>query len=157
MKTQFLLVFALSILTASISAACRHEVVPQTESEPFAEYRLSNPSAAQKTKAVYRFLCENYGKKIISGQQESTWMGTPEYEMEFIRKETGKTPALRGLDFMNDDFNGVTARAKDWWNRGGLVTICWHAGIYGGGYNESKNDAPDFRHSWMSRPRNTGR
>ena len=104
MKTQFLLVFALSILTASISAACRHEVVPQTESEPFAEYRLSNPSAAQKTKAVYRFLCENYGKKIISGQQESTWMGTPEYEMEFIRKETGKTPALRGLDFMNDDF-----------------------------------------------------
>ena len=65
--------------------------------------------------------------------------------MDLIRKETGKTPALRGLDFMNDDFDGVTKRAKDWWNRGGLVTICWHAGIYGGGYNESKNDAPDFR------------
>lgn len=145
MKTQCLLVFALSILTAAISAACCQETVPRTESEPLAEYRLSNPSAGEKTRAVYRFLCENYGKRIISGQQESTWKGSPEYEMDLIRKETGKTPALRGLDFMNDDFDGVTKRAKEWWDRGGLVTICWHAGIYGGGYNESKNDTPDFR------------
>ena len=117
----------------------------QVKTEQSSGYKLSNPSASRKTIAVYSFLNENYGKKIISGQQESTWKGTPEYEMDFIRKETGKTPALRGLDFMNDDFDGVTTRAKEWWNRGGLVTICWHAGIYGGGYNESKNDVPDFR------------
>ena len=145
MCPRFLFIAALLALTAFLPAACDRDTAPRTEEGSTSEYRLSNPSASRETKAVYRFLCENFGKRIISGQQESTWMGSPEYEMELIRKETGKTPALRGLDFMNDDFDGVTARAKEWWDRGGLVTICWHAGIYGGGYDESKNDVPDFR------------
>ena len=143
MKFYFPLISALFAMIAFGHAACTKSPESGVKAEQPAGYRLSNPAAGEKTKAVYSFLCENYGKKIISGQQESTWKGTPEYEMDFIRRETGKTPALRGLDFMN--FDGVTARAKEWWERGGLVTICWHAGIYGGGYNESKNDVPDFR------------
>ena len=145
MKTPLFLAAVLTTLVACAPAACSPNSAPRTEEESASEYRLSNPSASRETKAVYRFLCENFGKRIISGQQESTWMGSPDYEMDYIRKETGKTPALRGLDFMNDDFDGVVARAKAWWDRGGLVTICWHVGIYGGGYNDSKNDVPDFR------------
>ena len=51
---------------------------------------------------------------------------------------------MRGLDFMHNDFDGVVERAKEWHNKGGLVTICWHTGVAGSGYNESKDDNPDF-------------
>jgi hypothetical protein len=87
---------------------------------------------------VYNYLWDTYGNNIISGQQESTWMGSPEYEMDIIYKASGKLPAIRGLDFMNDDFEGVAYRAKAWWDIGGLVTICWHTGSdFNGSWNES--------------------
>ena len=113
-------------------------------SETGVKYKLSNPASTKNTKAVYRFLCENFGKKIITGQQESTWRGSSDYEMDIVRKETGKTPAMRGLDYSSNDFKGVNARAKAWWDKGGLVSICWHVGIYDGGYREAQNDRPDF-------------
>lgn len=90
--------------------------------------KLSNKNADETTKAVYSFICDAYGEKIISGQQESTWADGSEYEMDYIFGTTGKLPALRGFDFMNDDFDGVVQRATDWWEKGGLVTICWHCG-----------------------------
>ena len=93
---------------------------------------------------VYQYLLDNFGSVMLSCQQESTWMGSTEYEMDIIENATGKLPAMRGLDFMNGDFDGVVERAKDWWERGGLVTICWHTGINGAGYQESKDDNPDF-------------
>lgn len=92
------------------------------------EMKLSDPNATEETKAVYAYICENYGSKIISGQQESIWVDTPEYEMNYILDTTGKLPAMRGFDFMNDDFDGVVKRAESWWKKGGIVTICWHCG-----------------------------
>lgn len=106
--------------------------------------KLSNPNADEHTQKVYKYICNNFGKNILSCQQESTWMGTPDYEMDYIEKTTGKLPAMRGLDFMNDDFDGVVSRAKQWDAKGGLVTICWHTGVYGKGYTESLGDDPDF-------------
>ena len=105
------------------------------------EMKLSNPNANETTKRVYKFICENYTNHIITGQQESTWMDSPEYEMNYIKDATGKLPAVRGLDFMNDDFDGVVERAKDWWDKGGIVTICWHCGPdFSGNYDNCKND-----------------
>ena len=89
---------------------------------------LSNKNADEITKNVYAYICEVYGEQIISGQQESTWVDGSEYEMNYLQNATGKLPAMRGLDFMNDDFDGVVERAKDWWDKGGIVTICWHCG-----------------------------
>ena len=108
------------------------------------EHKLSNPDADEITQQVYDYICDNYGKVMLSCQQESTWMGSPDYEMDYIKETTGKLPAMRGLDFMNADFDGVVERAEDWWEKGGLVTICWHTGINGLGYQESLNDEPDF-------------
>lgn len=105
---------------------------------------LSNPNADKTTQKVYEYICENFGSRMLSCQQESTWMGTPDYEMNHIENVTGKLPAMRGLDYMNDDFEGVNRRAIEWWEKGGLVTICWHTGINGRGYQESLNDTPDF-------------
>lgn len=102
---------------------------------------LSNKNADEVTKNVYAYICEVYGEQIISGQQESTWIDGSEYEMNYLQNATGKLPAMRGLDFMNDDFDGVVERAKDWWDKGGIVTICWHCGPdFSGNYDNCKND-----------------
>ena len=107
---------------------------------------LSNPNANETTKAVYRYLTETYGTATLSAQQESTWMGSVDYEMDHILAHTGKLPAMRGLDYMNDDFAGVNERAVKWWNEGGLVTICWHTGFdFNGEWNEAlKTEVADW-------------
>ena len=93
-----------------------------------AAYALSNPNADETTKSVYKYLCSLNGETTLSAQQESTWMGSADYEMDYIFAHTGKLPAMRGLDYMHDDFAGVNKRAAQWWQQGGLVTICWHTG-----------------------------
>lgn len=123
---------AVLVLCITMLAACR---------EVETEMKLSNPDADETAKKVYAYICDTYENKIISAQQESTWMESTEYEMDYILDATGKLPAMRGLDFMNDDFDGVVERALDWWNKGGLVTICWHCGSdFTGNYDDCKND-----------------
>ncbi|MDD7428950.1 MAG: glycosyl hydrolase, partial [Oscillospiraceae bacterium] len=102
--------------------------------------KLSNPDATKEAQALFDYICGTYREGIISGQQESTWMGSDQYEFDYIYKNTGKYPAIRGLDYMNDDFKGVNKRAADWHKRGGIVTICWHCGSdFSGSWSESMN------------------
>lgn len=104
------------------------------------EYSLSNTNASQNTKKLYSYLCEIYGDYIISGQQESTWVDGEQYEFEYIYEHTGKYPAIRGLDYMNDDFDGVNCRAIEWYEKGGIVSICWHCGAdFSGSWTECKD------------------
>lgn len=112
--------------------------------ENISKYRLSNPNADRTAQRVYDYICENFGENIISCQQESTWMDSPDYEMEYIENVTGKLPAMRSLDYMNNDFEGVNSRAAEWWEKGGPVTICWHTGVVSSGYQESLGDEPDY-------------
>lgn len=69
-----------------------------------------------------------YGNYILSGQQESTWKGTPDYEINYVKEKTDRIPVIRGLDYINQDFDGVTQRSMEWWEQGGIVSICWHWG-----------------------------
>lgn len=99
---------------------------------------LSNPDASAQTRSLYSFLCDTYGNNVISGQQESTWMGSENYEFDIIKNASGKYPAIRGLDYMGDDFSGCNRRAKEWYEKGGIVTICWHCGSdFSGSHTES--------------------
>lgn len=103
---------------------------------------LINETATKNTKILYNYICDIYGNKILSGQQESIWQGNPDDEMEYILSHTGKLPAIRGLDYMDEDFDGVTKRSLEWWNKGGIVSICWHWGTppFGKGYESSKGE-----------------
>lgn len=102
--------------------------------------KLSNPKASAQAQSLYNFLCDTYGKNVISGQQESTWMGSEDYEFDIIKNASGKYPALRGLDYMGDDFAGCNRRAKKWYDKGGIVTICWHCGSdFRGSHTEAMN------------------
>jgi hypothetical protein len=85
-----------------------------------------NPNATIQARKVLCYIVNNYGNHILSGQQESTWIAGPEYEINYIYNKTGKYPAIRGFDFENID--GVADRAIAWWNAGGIPMIGYHIG-----------------------------
>ncbi|MBR5438530.1 MAG: mannan endo-1,4-beta-mannosidase A and B [Clostridia bacterium] len=89
---------------------------------------LSNPNASETAKGEYDLICDTTGFATYSGQQESTWVDGPYYEMDYIYKASGRLPIIKGFDYMNDDFDGVNRRAAEWYENGGIVTICWHCG-----------------------------
>ena len=102
---------------------------------------LTNENATDEANKLYAYIAANYKNKVISGQQESTWMGSEDYEFNYIKNKTGKYPAIRGFDFMGDDFSGCVRRAKAWAKKGGIVTICWHCSYaFDQSYDASKAD-----------------
>ncbi len=150
MKKRIFAVSACVLILCTICTACARSADTPAGTDAPAEVSesgyimLSNPDASPEAQKLYEYIQDNFGKAIISCQQESTWMSSPDYEMDYILETTGKLPAMRGLDFMNDDFKGVAERSAEWHDKGGLVTICWHCGVNGKGYEESKKDDPDF-------------
>lgn len=143
MKLKKILSTTLAALAlVSVAAACDNtgEEAP-VEEKTVIESTLSNPNATHEARVLYNYILEVYGTGILSGQQESTWINNnPDDEMEYIQETTGKLPAIRGLDYINNDFDGVTQRAIEWWDEGGIVSICWHWGTppTGVGYESSK-------------------
>ncbi len=98
----------------------------------------SDKKATAETKSLMKFLTDNYGKQVLSGQQEiygSGHDGNYEYEFDYIKDTTGKLPAVRGFDFMNynplygwDD--NTTERVIEWGKeKGGIATACWHINV----------------------------
>lgn len=111
------------------------------------ERKLSNPNANDTTKRLFSYLCDIYGKNILSGQQE--YCGSHSYnlnanpelgyivdnelEFEYILEETGEMPAVRGIDFLNyssaDDMwdDNAAERTAEWVNKfGGIATVTYH-------------------------------
>ncbi|MFD1134407.1 glycosyl hydrolase [Paenibacillus urinalis] len=92
---------------------------------------LINPRADDSAKRLMAYLCDMYGKRVLTGQQIGV-LSTP--EMEVIYRETGRYPAVGGFDFMNDSPSRTergslgpdTDLALKWWEDGGIVTFCWH-------------------------------
>ena len=94
---------------------------------------LINPNATAETKALFKFLCDNYGEKILSGQVCDYGVNGPEFKA--IKAETGKYPAILGLDMMDYSTARTALGAKgtsvgvaiDHCNeQGGIVAYCWH-------------------------------
>lgn len=107
-------------------------------------YSLSDKNADGSARRLYGFICENYGKKIITGVQECPGRRHHDDEVDYLYSTVGKLPAIRGFDFIHDDYDGVVRRAREWHLRGGIVTICWHTGLVGNTYPASKEEHPDF-------------
>jgi mannan endo-1,4-beta-mannosidase len=89
---------------------------------------LSNPDASERTKLIYNLLRDCYGKKSIScSMAEVNWNYK---EAGYVKGWTGKYPAMNGYDYIHltYDWEPYTdiSPVKEWWDMGGLVTICWH-------------------------------
>ncbi len=136
-KNRFFYIFTAALLVISLCFAACAIKNESTHSRP----RLSNPNSNDLTCKIYSYLCSLSGSGVLTAQQESTWMDSPDYEMNYIYNASGKYPAMRGLDYMNDDFDGVNRRAAEWFGKGGLVTICWHTGSdFNGEWKDAMND-----------------
>ncbi len=88
-----------------------------------------DPCANERTRRILAFFEEIYGEKILSGQYTNHGADT---ETELLFRETGRYPAVRGFDFINDSpaLSSRTGRdaelAVKWSGEGGLVTFSWH-------------------------------
>lgn len=114
------------------------------------EGKLSNANAIGSATELYELIKSIPENQCLTGQMESTWMGSADYEMDYIHENTGKLPVIRGFDFMHNNFDDVTNRAIDWYNKGGIVTICWHTGSnFATGYDESVADNIDWDEAFV--------
>ena len=112
---------------ASSSAAAQPSgAVPSVDE---AAEQLSHPDPSIEAVALYRYLHDEWGERILSGQQYEPWWGTD--EMDHIESVTGHLPAVQGADFIHDDKSRPVEQAIDWWERGGITSIMWHWGVPG--------------------------
>lgn len=114
MKKTLTILFIIMIIAFSGGCSAKTAVtVPDVKS-------IGLKGRNDKTTEVFNYIRDNFGNHMISAQQESTWMGSVDYEMDYLMDVTGKLPAIRGLDLMNDDFDGVAERAVEWDRKGGI-------------------------------------
>ncbi len=94
--------------------------------------KLINPNATAETQKLMTYLTSIYGKNILSGQFAYTTKYT---ELDAIYNQTGKYPAIIGLDFSDYSPSRValgcnpgqdTEKAIEYWKQGGIATFCWH-------------------------------
>jgi len=101
---------------------------------------LVTPNPSAEAIALFKYINDMYGQKILSGQMYAPW-GID--ELAYVQEVTGKQPALMGGDFIHERDNAKEIqKAIDWWNAGGIPTIMWHWGApsIGEGYENSKEE-----------------
>lgn len=94
--------------------------------------QLSNSNASDKTKRLFSYMADVYGKKVITGQYCDGGLNGSEFKG--IKNATGKTPAMLGLDMMrytparvkHGDSSKAVENAIEFSKAGGIVTFCWH-------------------------------
>lgn len=102
-----------------------HEIVPLPDA-PVA-------ATSEKAKALYTFIKNNFGEKVISGMMANVaWNNT---ESEKVFTMTGKYPAINGYDYLHLPSSvegaswinyGDISPVKDWTDNGGIALIGWH-------------------------------
>ncbi|GAB3890512.1 glycosyl hydrolase [Larkinella knui] len=90
---------------------------------------LADPQATASTRALFAYLVDQYGSKVLSGQQD---------EVEYILEKTGKEPAIGAFDLIDYSpsrvQNGATPQRSSeaciaWARKGegrGIVSLLWH-------------------------------
>lgn len=103
-------------------------------------------------------------KQVIVGQQCSDltdWSNDYKKYFKSLFDSTGKYPGLIGLEYgwyADADLVKINQVALEQWNKGGLVTICWHADCpFNDGYNvrfnaSQKKDSIDLKMLFKNAP-----
>ncbi len=91
--------------------------------------KLVHPKPSKEANNLYQFFKDTYGKKIISGVMTLNSFD----ETNWLKANTGKEPAIIGLDFMHtgrgyawyDDQTPVKDAAT-YWAKNGIPVFVWH-------------------------------
>lgn len=131
----------ISICSGGVAIFVDNFTITAAEEVDLSQYKvsnkLSNPNASENTKRLYNFLCDVYGKYIISGQSSGDNLGKESREFIKVSEYTGKTPAMLSLDMINLSNSAISKgagggeavidQAIDWYNNeNGIVSFVWH-------------------------------
>lgn len=90
---------------------------------------LADSQATQSTRGLFAYMIDQYGRKIISGQQD---------DVEYVLEKTGKEPAIGAFDLMDYSpsrvqFGTLPRRTSEdminWAKKGegrGIISLAWH-------------------------------
>jgi len=105
------------------------------------KYAPCNPNASEEARNVLDYLANLRGKGIVLGQHTQT---KAQEELKFIKKATGKLPALCGFELLAyspnisfwasgkeclievEENKGTLETAWEWAEKKGLITFTWH-------------------------------
>lgn len=95
---------------------------------------LNNSNATPEAACLYKFLLDNYNKKIISGAMTlNSIADSKPWLIDYIKANTGKEVALVGIDFLHVNagytwYNDNTPvdDAIAYYKRNGIPTMMWH-------------------------------
>jgi len=106
------------------------QLTPTTASLPLKPSKvLVDAQATLSTKGLFSYLVDQYGSKVLSGQQD---------DVEYILEKTGKEPAIGSFDLMDYSpsrvqFGTAPMRTSeaiiDWAKKGegrGIISLLWH-------------------------------
>ena len=133
-----LFIFILSV-PGMIYGQSKPEILMQSQTS-FVYQKLSTINPSPEAEALYRYLQNIFGEKILSGQM-STEGGIN--EIEYIEDATIKKPVICGFDLENENANNKEIQnAINWWKAGGIPLIMWHWGApsVGEGFGNSKKE-----------------
>jgi hypothetical protein len=92
-------------------------------------YQLVTPLPLDNTRRLWSYLLDSFTHKIHSGAMSLN----AKEEADWLFSQTGKYPALIGMDFMNHtrnwswyDKSVLVTETRNWYNNNGLVALCWH-------------------------------
>ncbi|MEO3780608.1 glycosyl hydrolase [Micromonospora sp. B11E3] len=110
--------------TVAATANPDHSSVPtSTNASLTCNVAPVDSQATAQARNILCYLYSQYGNHVLSGQRETNGS---EDEFDYILSNTGKYPAIRGMDMC--DRPGAIDRALAWWNAGGIPLIGWHVG-----------------------------
>lgn len=92
---------------------------------------LSNLNASDSAKALYKYITDNYGKAVLSGQQCSQGSNA---EIEAIANAVGRYPAIRFGElsgYSSGVDTGDIELAIEWAHSGGIVGYSWYFALNG--------------------------
>lgn len=135
LKKQIFMLGLLSTAFLACKKSTSPEPVPEEPTEVVVPARfninstLVNPNPSKEANNLYQFLKVNYGKKIISGVMTLNSFD----ETNWLKTNTGKEPAILGLDFMHsgrnyswyDDKEPIKDAAA-YWQKNGIPVFVWH-------------------------------
>ena len=109
---------------------------------------LVNSNASAEAKELMKYLTDNFGKRIITGQYVSDWRNI---ELEKIYENTLNYPAIRFGDMSQYSVNAAkpvpaeeddVSAALKWAEKGGIVGYIWHwkAPLYENEFYSEKTD-----------------
>ncbi len=132
--------------------------IKAAESIPDSAYQVSNvlcdSDATPETKSLFNYLCNGYGKQVLSGQVADDGLKSDEFKS--IYDVTGEKPAILGLDMMDytPSRNALGAKvsnaadvAIDFHKENGIIAFCWHWNAPGS-YIKSGTDEENGNPRW---------